>query len=64
MATTLSKLTLHKDQLSLLSSHYQQFAETLDTLLRLNIHQGYTETTFQFSLLLKRLLGELEDQQG
>jgi hypothetical protein len=65
MATSLSKLALHKDQLALLSStFYQQFADTLESLLLLNQHNGYKETVFQLSLLLEQLLKDLEDQKG
>jgi hypothetical protein len=64
MATSLSKLALHKDQLAILGSYYQQFTESLEALLLLNQHNGYKETGFQLSLLLERLLKELEDQKG
>jgi hypothetical protein len=64
MATSLAKLTLQKDQLAVLGGHYQQFGSTLESFVMLNRQRGYKETVFQSSLLLERLLRELEDQKG
>jgi hypothetical protein len=62
--TTLSKLTLHQDQLSLLSNFTEQFSVTVNDFLLLNEQQGYTETPFQLSLLLEAWLHKLEEQKG
>jgi hypothetical protein len=62
--TTLSKLTLHQDQLSLLSNYTEQFSVTVNEFLLLNQQQGYTETPFQLSLLLEAWLHKLEAQKG
>jgi hypothetical protein len=64
MMTTLSKLTLHQDQLSLLSNFSEQFSVTVNDFLLLNQQQGYTETPFQLSLLLEAWLHKLEEQKG
>jgi hypothetical protein len=65
MATSLSKLTLRKEQLAVLSNYDQfGFAQMVTNLISLNQLKKYTETPFQLALRLDQLLTDLEGQKG